>query len=538
MKNIPSWLEKAVFYEIYPQSFCDSNGDGIGDIPGIEKKLDYIQSLGINALWLNPCFESTFMDAGYDISDYYKVAPRYGTNDDLRRLFVEARKRDIRILLDLVVTYTSMQHPWFKASSKSERNEYSDLFIWTDSVWVWDVPGLRLVSGFVQRDACYVANFFSCQPALNYGFANPDPNHPWQQSVDAPGPKRVRQEVRNIMKFWMDMGASGFRVDMAGALVKNDIGGKKTAEFWRGVRTWLDRDYPEAVLVSEWSNPAVTIVEGGFHMDFLLHFASPGYISLFRKNAAGQAGADKYGFSFFDRNGHGNIRQFVDEYLAYYTKTKEKGFIALVTGNHDMVPRLGDGRNSDDLALAFLFILTMPGVPFIYYGDEIGMQTVHGLPSKEGGFGRTAVRTPMQWDNSRNAGFSTASKDELYLPIDSKKDRPNVANQESDNDSLLNRVKKIIALRKGHPALCADGDFVPVYAENGKYPFVYRRTKGEEDILIAVNPSASKVEIILPKGLITAIPKTLYGIDKAFTHKDNNIVLNLPKVSGGIYRIN
>ena len=140
MKNIPEWLEKAVFYEIYPQTFYDSNGDGIGDLNGIRQKLDYLQSLGITAVWLNPCFESPFMDAGYDVSDYYKVAPRYGTNDDLRLLFAEARLSGIRILLDLVPGHTSIEHPWFKASCRPERNPYSDYYIWTDSVWAWNAP--------------------------------------------------------------------------------------------------------------------------------------------------------------------------------------------------------------------------------------------------------------------------------------------------------------------------------------------------------------------------------------------------------------
>ncbi len=534
----PTWLEDAVFYQVYPQSFYDSNGDGIGDIPGIEQKLDYLSSLGVNALWINPCFESPFQDAGYDISDYYRVAPRYGTNDDLRRLFAKAHERGIRILLDLVPGHTSIAHPWFRASCRHERNEYSDRYIWTDSVWIWDVPGLHLISGYAERDGCYATNFFYFQPALNYGFANPIRAYPWQQPVNAPGPQQMRQELRNIMRFWLDLGASGFRVDMAGSLVKNDTGGRETARLWREIRTWLDRDYPEAALVSEWSNPPVAIAEGGFHMDFMLPFGSPGYMSLFR-GMGGLVPIENGERSpvFFDRAGSGDISLFVDEYMAHYEAVRGHGLIAIPTGNHDINPRLGNGRDADDLELAFLFLLTMPGVPFIYYGDEIGMRSLSGLPSKEGGYGRTASRTPMQWDDSPNTGFSSASPEQLYLPVDARPDRPTVAAQEAEPHSLLNRVRRLIALRKSHPALCASGDFVPVYAERGQYPFVYKRIQGNEAILVALNPAARSVEIPLPEGTLTASPETLYGVNGAITQQGDRWVLHLPGVSAGVYRM-
>jgi glycosidase len=532
----PAWLEEAVFYQIYPQSFRDSRGDGVGDIPGIEQKLDYVESLGVKGVWINPCFESPFLDAGYDISDYYKVAPRYGTNDDLRRLLAEAGKRDIRVLLDLVPGHTSIEHPWFKASSRHERNEHSDWYVWTGSVWQSEVPGLRLVSGLAERDAAYVANFFYSQPALNHGFASPDPRHPWQQAVDAPGPQAVRREIRDVMKFWLDQGASGFRVDMAGSLVKNDLDGRETARVWREMRSWIEVEYPDAVLVSEWAAPSVAI-PAGFHADFFLEFGLAGAGALFRKNAPAPWGSDPYGWSFFDRGGHGNIREFLDEYVVQYEATKDRGFISLVSGNHDIVPRLADGRDADDLELAFLFLLTMPGLPFIYYGDEIGMRTVHGLASKEGGYGRTGVRTPMQWDGSTNAGFSAAPADRLYLPIDPRPDRPTVAAQEEDPDSLLNRVRRIIALRKTHPALQASADFAPVYAVGGKFPFIYRRTKGREQILVALNPAAQRVEVALPGELVARQPETLYGEEGAFSQEDAGWVLRLPGVAAGVYRL-
>jgi glycosidase len=527
---MPDWLEDAIFYEIYPQTFFDSNGDGIGDLPGILQKLEYLQYLGVNAVWLNPCFESPFRDAGYDVSDFYRVAPRYGTNNDLHRLFGEARRLGIRIFLDLVAGHTSTECSWFKESCKPERNPYSDWYIWTDSVWKWSAPGVQMVVGYAERDANFVTNFFHFQPALNYGFANPDPQHPWQQPVDAPGPQAVRQELKNIMKFWLDLGASGFRVDMAGSLVKNDPGNKETARLWREVRAWLDREYPDAAIVSEWSNPTVAI-PAGFHMDFMLPFASRGYQSLFQKPPSQEEAC------FFDPSGGGDIRTFLDEYLPLHRATRGQGFIVIPSGNHDTTPRLGNGRTSRDLELVYLFLMTMPGVPFIHYGDEIGMRSLEGLPSKEGGYGRTGARTPMQWEASPNAGFSTAPADRLYLPVDSAPNRPTVAAQRADDASLLNCVRRLIALRQAHPALCASGAFEPVAAEAGGLPFVYKRQSGEESLLVAINPSGQPRGLRLPGSLSGQLPETLYGENDVFRNDGSEWILQMPGVSGGVYRV-
>jgi maltose alpha-D-glucosyltransferase/alpha-amylase len=535
MTTTPSWLDTAVFYEIYPQSFYDTNGDGIGDLPGIIAKLDYLQSLGISALWINPCFDSPFQDAGYDVRDYYRIAARYGTNEDARRLFDEAHKRGIRVLLDLVPGHTSIEHPWFQASARHLRNEHSDWYIWTHSGWTWEAPGLRLINGYAERDASYVTNFFYCQPALNFGFARPDPQHPWQQPVDAPGPQAVRRELRNIMKFWLDLGCDGFRVDMAASLIKNDPGWTETINLWQEIRAWLDREYPEAALVSEWSHPP-SALKAGFHMDFLLHFGSAAYSSLFRKSYEGGTGTDRYAFSFFDRSGHGNIMQFLDGYLPQYNETKGKGLICLISGNHDINPRLAIGRDADDLESCYLFLLTMPGAPFIYYGDEIGMRTLDGLTPKEGGLSRTGSRTPMQWEAGPGAGFSSAKPDQFYLPIDPTSDRPDVASQFADPRSLLNRIRRILAVRREHPALNASGDFEVVYAEGGKMPFVYKRRGGGETLLVAVNPAAQPAEVTLPAGTFTGDPKTLYGTESPFTRTADGWRLCLPGISGGIYQ--
>lgn len=502
----PPWLETAVFYEIYPQSFSDSNGDGIGDLKGITARLPYLHDLGFTAIWLNPCFASPFGDAGYDVSDFYQVAPRYGTNDDLRDLFAAARKLGIRVMLDLVAGHTSNQHPWFRASQRAERNQYTDWYIWNNSVWDWFAPGQQVVVGGAERAANYIPNFFYFQPALNYGYAHPDPKAPWQQPIDAPGPRAVRAELKKIMSFWFDLGASGFRVDMAGSLVKNDPDGQATAALWHEFRAWMDEKYPDCALVSEWSQPQIAI-PAGFHMDFLLPFAKPGYKALFRSDG-GRA-------PIFDRSGTTSFRVFLDEFEPLYAAIRGTGFIAIPSGNHDTVPRLGNGRGPQDLAVAYAFLLTMPGVPFIYYGDEIGLHSQANLPTKEGGYERTGARTPMQWDATANAGFSTAPAASLYLPVDPAPDRATVNAQEGDNGSPLHLVKSLIALRRAHPALGASGEYLTLVAGNG-LPCVYERAKGDERILVALNPTGKPVTAKLPALVRPANLTTLAGASEVF----------------------
>ena len=485
-RSRPEWLERAVFYQVYPQSFYDSNSDGVGDIPGIIEKLDYLEWLGINAIWINPCFESPFSDVGYDISDYCKVAPRYGTNDDLVRLFKEAHKRGIKICLDLVPGHTSIEHPWFKESCRHKKNKYSDYYIWSSSAWDDGSPDMRFIHGFAERDANFAINFFYSQPALNYGFRKRSTWHPWQQPADAPGPRAVRKEMKRVMDFWLKKGADGFRVDMAFSLVKNDEDRRATSSFWSEIREWLNEKYPEAALISEWGNP-IEAVRAGFHVDFMLHFGVPGFGSLLLKSG------DKP--CFFDSRGDGSVTEFLEEYMKQYEKTKG-GYISIPTSNHDM-GRLNMDRSEKELKVIFTFLLTWPGVPFIYYGEEIGMRYQEGLKSKEGGYGRTGSRTPMQWNNKKNAGFSASRSEKLYLPVDGRKNRPTVESQRSRSGSLLEHVRELIELRKSSPALLSAGKLKLLYAEPGKYPFIYLRQHGREKFLIALNPSKDAVSVLL-----------------------------------------
>ena len=478
---MPNWLKDAVFYEIYPQTYYDSNGDGIGDIKGIELKLDYVKSLGCNAIWLNPVFDSPFMDAGYDVRNYYQVAERYGTNSDLKRLFEVAHEKDIRIILDLVPGHTSDKNEWFLNSKKAEKNEYSNRYIWTDSVWEAP-PQYKFICGVTERDGNYLVNFFSSQPALNYGFNNI--THPaWQLSPNHPDCLATVEALKDIMRFWLDMGCDGFRVDMADSLVKNEDGEKpETCKIWRGIREMLDKEYPDAALISEWSNPPVAL-GAGFHSDFYLDHDNNGYRYLFREKDKDTGES----LAVFSKNGKGDITKFLDEYTEYLEKTEGKGYISFITCNHD-TPRMTRQFSIEEARLAYAFVFLMPGVPFLYYGDEIGMRFIEGLKSKEGGYSRTGTRTPMQWDDSINHGFSTAAEEKLYLPVDKRKNAPTVEANESDPDSILNTLRKVVALRHKYDDLKADGGFEVVYAEKNTFPFIFRRGK----MIIAVNPTDKK----------------------------------------------
>jgi maltose alpha-D-glucosyltransferase/alpha-amylase len=366
---------------------------------------------------------------------------------------------------------------------------------------VWDCgaspkPGFstpRFINGYAERDGNFTTNFFFCQPALNFGFARRDPRCKWQQSPDDPGPQAVRAEVRKIMDFWLRMGADGFRVDMAPSLIKNDKGRLANMALWRENRAWLERKYPGRVLISEWGEPRQSI-PGGFHMDFLLPFEHAAYASLFRAEIFHYLIPDKSG-NFFATAGKGNISIFVKDYLSMLKKTRGRGFIAIPSGNHDMA-RVSAHRSMRDLKIVFAFLLTQPGVPYIYYGDEIGMRN-QALVSKEGGYSRTGARTPMQWNAEKNAGFSRGKASQLYLPIDSSSSRPSVEQQRKDPASLLNAVKAMIALRNAEPALQAKGDYEVLYAKTKKYPFVYLRRKGKVRFVVALNPAARPVSVSL-----------------------------------------
>jgi glycosidase len=543
--SCPDWLHTAVFYQIYPQTFYDSNGDGIGDLPGIIQKLDYVKSLGVDGFWINPFFESPFNDAGYDVSNYYKVAPRYGTNEDAKRMFEEAEKRGLKILFDYVISYTSVEHPWFQESAKQEKNKYSNWYIWTDNTWLNPPEEYRakFIQGYSRRNGQFLSNFYWNQPALNFGFASPSED--WMLTIDHPDVLAMQEELKKVLRFWMDMGADGFRADMAGALVKNahvkegdegfDRRDEGTEIFWNKIRNIIDNEYPGSFMVAEWSYPASALDGGGFHADFYHWFS--GYNDLLQKESWRILNGYSEGHSFFDKEGKGDITNFLRSYLDQYNKTKGKGYINLPLGNHDL-SRLNIERSTGDLEIIFAFSLTMPGVPFIFYGNEIGMRQLYGLPYVEGAYKpRAGGRTPMQWSKGINKGFSTASPDKLYLPVDTAKDAPNVADQEGAPNSLLNRVKKLIQLRKEEKALAAYAEFVPVYAKENTYPFIFARACGNEMILVILNPSGKEAKANFNLNPVIRSYELLAGTEMKIEIDGEEYQVTAPGQSYAIYKL-
>jgi glycosidase len=479
---VPAWLADAVLYQIYPQSFADSNGDGIGDLNGIESKLDYLAWLGVNTVWLNPCFASPMRDAGYDVADYYAIDPRYGNRDDLAKLVDSASRKGIRVLLDLVAGHTSDQHEWFVRSAGDPSDHR---YIWADR----QAPGFQPSPG--SRPGFYLPNFFPVQPALNFGYGRMNAAEPWRQPVDAEGPRANRQALRDIMDHWLGTGVAGFRVDMASSLVKDDPGKEQTAALWRELRGWLDEAHPSAALFSEWAQPQVS-VPAGFHADFFLHFGnSQAFRSLFHNGAV-------YDHSFrprpcyFDGSGAGSMSEFLAEWATATSQIGDSGYIALPTANHDFPRLVAGSRTAQQARGALVFILTWPTLPAIYYGDEIGMQYQPGLPDLEGsvlglswaGYNRAGSRTPMQWDRN--------DPEVTYLPPHPSPTRPNVEDQRADESSHLNLVRELIALRKANAELGPSGS---VQIVNPTYPFVYRRG---DRFTVAVNPAFDPAATDIP----------------------------------------
>ena len=557
----PEWLRDGVIYQVYPSSYKDSDGNGIGDIQGVISELDYIESLGVRAIWFNPLFVSGWIDGGYDVIDFYRVDPRFGTNNDMVELIEKAHAKGIKVMLDLVAGHTSDKHPWFIQSSQDTNLQYSDYYIWSDRLpdakaekdletmlkdpnYMQNTIGKWMKSEY-PRNKFYMKNFYACQPSLNYGYANPDPSRPWEQGVDAPGPKAVRQELKDIIAFWYGKGVDGFRVDMANSLVKNDKDKKEIMNLWREIREWSDKNYPDHVLMAEWGSPKYCLA-AGYNIDMDLNSTKAHNRRMYfdRKHQAD-------GGSYFSLNGgqpsvrdlYGNAwpedkidckttaAEMLKEYYDYFTdcleSTETMGYFATITGNHDHLRiNMGARNTPDQLKVMLTWVLTMP-MPILYYGDEIGMRSLVDLPNVEGanhnGKERSGARTPMQWTSGETAGFSTCSPDKLYLPVctewspatsypqylDWKKNfeagkvKPiakgeiTVESQDKDPESILNWTRELIALRKSSEALWADSKFIPIFNESQPYPMVYLRSNGKETFLIALNPTGTRKSLTL-----------------------------------------
>lgn len=607
----PEWLRDGVIYQVYPSSYKDSDGNGIGDIRGVISELDYIESLGVRAIWFNPLFVSGWIDGGYDVIDFYRVDPRFGTNNDMVELIEKAHAKGIKVMLDLVAGHTSDKHLWFIQSSQDTNLQYSDYYIWSDRLpdakaekdletmlkdpnYMQNTIGKWMKSEY-PRNKFYMKNFYACQPSLNYGYANPDPSRPWEQGVDAPGPKAVRQELKDIIAFWYGKGVDGFRVDMANSLVKNDKDKKEIMNLWREIREWSDKNYPDHVLMAEWGSPKYCLA-AGYNIDMDLngtkahnrrmyfdrkHQADGG--SYFSLNGGQPSVKDLYGNAWPENkiDSKTTAAEMLKEYYNHFTdcleSTETMGYFATITGNHDHLRiNMGARNTPDQLKVMLTWVLTMP-MPILYYGDEIGMRSLVDLPNVEGanhnGKERSGARTPMQWTSGATAGFSTCSPDKLYLPVctewspatsypqylDWKKNfeagkvKPiakgeiTVESQDKDPESILNWTRELIALRKSSEALWADSKFIPVFNESQPYPMVYLRSNGKETFLIALNPTGTRKSLTLNdevssyrsmtegvKGIVNPVASIGKGSYKRTGKGD---VLTLDATSGIIIRL-
>ncbi len=508
------WLKDAVLYQIYPTSFYDSNGDGVGDLQGITQKLDYVKSLGVDIIWLNPVYKSPFKDGGYDIADYRQIDRRFGTMADFDALIQKANALGLKICMDLVIGHTSWDCDWFQKSAQEEKNQYSDYYIWTDSIFT--TYKNKTISGLYDRNGCFYVNYYACQPALNFGFNDSQfqqvdeesygVGNDWKMHYTDARLEPLRQELYSIVDFWMARGVAGFRVDMANSLVKGctydsdrdeDIAG--LIWFWNTFFTHVRSKHPEAFFISEWVYPKNAVGKCGFDIDLIAHDNAP-WNSLFRCEQGTNLLPDfETGNNYFSANAKGTVEQFLQFQQDVNETIRHRGFFSAPSGSHDEI-RLATGKSEAELKTVFAFLLTTKHVPFLYYGDEIGM--VHNFEvSRDGGYIRTGARTPMQWDAGCNRGFSVSQTP--YLPTNALPEC-SVSAQACREDSLLNTVKALIHLRKAHPCLGAGGGFEVVECHEGGYPLRYERTDGNERIQVVISPGREALTREIPHSEVLA----------------------------------
>jgi len=519
-----SWLKDAVIYQIYPASFYDYDNDGIGDLKGITNKLYYLKDLGVNTLWINPFYSSTFYDGGYDVTDYYNIDKKFGNMQDFQNLVEKCKEFNIKIIIDLVLGHTSFKHQWFLKSAEFERNKYSDYYIWTDSIFHKYKD--KTIHGLFNRDGGYYANYYANQPALNYGFNNIERENDLSDEYTSTNnwimhytDKRLtplREEIIKIIAFWFDKGVDGIRFDMANSLVKRckynsdkdqDIEGLKW--LWNKIFLNIRQRYPNKALVAEWIYPLNSVGKCGFDLDFFSHDTSQ-YNCLFRneKNSNILSSFEK-GDNYFSENGKGDIKGFFDLCNKIYPQIKNKGYFSVPSGSHDQI-RLAKNKTQTVLKTIFAFLLTFKHVPIIYYGDEIGITHYDNI-NKDGGYIRTGARTPFQWNNRKNRGFS--ENDDIYLPVNNDINQ-SLESQINNKNSLFNIVKILIGLRKKYKCLNAEGNINII---NTNYPLIYERYNENEKIIICINPDNK--EYILKD---YNEKKILLGINYK---KNNNLIL-------------
>jgi alpha-glucosidase len=449
------WWQKGIIYQIYPRSFADSNGDGVGDLPGVISRLDYLSWLGVDAIWLSPIYPSPMADFGYDISDYCNIHPLFGTLEDFDKLLAEAHRRDIRVILDFVPNHTSDQHPWFKESRASRHNPKRDWYIWRDPApgggppnnWLSNFGG----SAWALDDATgqyYYHAFLKEQPDVNW--RNP----------------QLRNAMHDVLRFWLERGVDGFRVDVIWHIVKD-------SEFRDNPRNpgYQPGQNPHHEVIStyEADRPEVHDIIAGMRkvLDSYPSRMMVGevYLPIERMVAYyGEGGAGEHmPFNFQLITLPWNVHTIANAIATYEKSLPSYGWPNWVLGNHDN-PRIGSRIGSAQARVAAMLLLTLRGTPTMYYGDEICMTDVpippeavqdpfeKNVPGMR--LGRDPQRTPMQWDASPNAGFSPSSATTMpWLPIASDYAKINVVAQREDPRSSLNLYRKLIQFRRAEPAL-------------------------------------------------------------------------------------
>ncbi|WP_269329370.1 maltose alpha-D-glucosyltransferase [Kineosporia babensis] len=499
LDNDPNWYRKAVFYEVLVRAFADSNGSGSGDFTGLIGKLDYIQSLGVDCLWLPPFYASPLRDGGYDIADYCAVLPEFGTMPDFQEFVAQAHARGLRVITDLVINHTSDAHPWFQSSRNDPEGPYGDFYVWSDSDELYQDARIIFVDTESSnwtfdpvRRQYFWHRFFGHQPDLN--FENP----------------AVQEAILDVVRFWMDMGIDGFRLDAVPYLFEEDGTNcenlPQTHGFLRKLRSTIDEEYPGRIMLAEanqWPKDVVeyfgTEDEPECHMCF--HFPVMPRIYYALRDEKAKPIVDILAETP-DIPAHGQWGTFLrnhDELTLEMVTTEER---AAMYGWYAPDPRMRanigirrrlatllDGSRAE-IELAHALVLSMPGSPTLYYGDEIGMGDNIWLPDRD------AVRTPMQWTPDRNAGFSTADPGKLYLPavqsLQYHYAAVNVEAQMATSSSLLNWVRSMLQIRRDHPAF-GMGTYQAVEADNPAVLAFLRVFQGdpetgeEPEILLCVN---------------------------------------------------
>ncbi len=502
----PLWYKQAVFYEVYARAFRDSNGDGHGDLRGLIEKLDYLQDLGVDCIWLLPIYPSPLRDDGYDISGYDSVLPTFGTLDDFRTLVAAVHARGMHLIADLVLNHTSDQHPWFQSARSSRSSPYRDYYVWSDndqkyrdariifvdtekSNWTWDEAAGQF---FWHR-------FYSSQPDLNYDNS------------------AVQAEMLKVMSFWLDLGIDGFRADAVPYLFEREGTNcenlPETHAYLKRLRHYLDEHYPGRILLCEANQwPADVRPYFGDGDEFQLSFHFPAmpriYMSIRQERADSlveilkrtPAIPGNCQWCVFLRNHDELTLEMVTEEERHWMweQYAPEPRMRLNLGIRRRLAPLLD-NDFKQIALANSILFTLPGSPIIYYGDEIGMGDNIWLPDRNG------VRTPMQWTSGPNAGFSNAPADQLYAPLITGPQfgptRVNVAAQAADPGSIFNIIRRMIRVRKDHPAL-GQGTFEWAEPSGTAALLTYWRRYADESVLVVQNLSSVGQHMPLPTGIL------------------------------------